>query len=136
MTSPDDNTTPLVTLKGKGKSVHANEFDAHQGPVKTVKLVVDNTTFIGDAVPHACIQQIQLGCGNGTIAPDLSNYIQKNVDVNISRMYTFDIGKLRLNNGTTTNEVTAKSDLPWTVITAVSPPSSRVITMIYLTNRH
>jgi hypothetical protein len=117
---PNDSETRLGTLKRKWKSVHASEFDAHQGSVKNVKLVVDNTTFIGDAVPHTYIQQLQLGGGgggDGQTTPDLSNYIQKNVDVDISASYTFDSGKLRLRNGAGTNEVAAKSDLNWTTIT-------------------
>jgi hypothetical protein len=114
-----DGETRLGTLKRKWKSVHASEFDVHQGHVKNVKLVVDNTTYIGDAVPHTYIQQLQLGGSGGdeSTAPDLSNYIQKNVDVDISASYTFDNGKLRVRNGAVANEVAAKSDLTWTTIT-------------------
>jgi hypothetical protein len=52
---PSNNMTSLGTSKRKWKSVNASEFDAHQGPVKNVKLVVGDKTFIGDAVPHAYI---------------------------------------------------------------------------------
>jgi len=98
---PNDSETRLGSLKRKWKSVHASEFDVHQGHVKNVKIVVNNTTFIGDAVPHTYIQQLQLG-GDGSgcqTTPDLSNYIQKNEDVDISASYTFECGKLRLSNG-------------------------------------
>ena len=56
---PGDDVTSLGTIKRKWKSVHASEFDAHQGPVKNVKLVANTTTFVGDVVPHTYIDQLQ-----------------------------------------------------------------------------
>jgi hypothetical protein len=116
MESPVDDETSLGKFKRKWKAVHASKFDVDQGPVKNVKLTVNGTNFVGEAVPYTFIQQLRIG-GVGT-APDLTNYIQKNVDVDISSVYTFDKGKLVIKSAEGVNdEVVSKSDLTWSKVT-------------------
>jgi len=67
-------------------------------------------------VSYSFIQHLQID-GVGT-APNLTNYIQKNVDIDISAVYTFDSSKLYLRSEKVINEVAAKSYLIWSMITS------------------
>ncbi len=50
---PVDNITRLGISRSKFKANHAFEFEAYEGRVKNVNVVVDDMTLIGEAIPHS-----------------------------------------------------------------------------------